>query len=291
MHSSGWPLVIVGDRDGAPMVFVPGGTFTMGNDGGQPAEGPAHKVRMASYYIDQHEVTVRQFRLFLSEVHYRGQPPHSWSEDFRQNPSASESLPMVMVNARDAQAYADWALKKLPTEAQWELAARSTDGRLYPWGTEPSKLTRPAGASQIGPVMAVPADVSPYGAFDMGGNALEWTRDWYDSKSYRQLPLEGVTNPTGPSTKPRSLELTVKGDRKSGSALGPAGDHAREAAGLRQLPLRLARARAGGGLHRGARGSWRGSRTSGAGSTARGELEAGREDPGTAAAAVLIGFH
>ena len=110
IHSSGWPLVIVGDRDGAPMVFVPGGTFTMGNDSGQPAEGPAHKVRMSPYYIDQHEVTVRQFRLFLAETHYRGQPPHSWSEDFRQNPS--ESLPMVMVNARDAQAYADWALKK-----------------------------------------------------------------------------------------------------------------------------------------------------------------------------------
>ena len=215
VHGSGWPLLIVGDRDGAPMVFVPGGTFTMGNDNGQPAEAPAHKVRMSPYYIDQHEVTVHQFRLFLAELHYRG---YSWSEYFRQNPSASESLPMVMVNARDAQAYADWALKKLPTEAQWELAARSTDGRLYPWGSEPSKPAKTTGASQVGPVMAVPADVSPYGVFDLGGNALEWTKDWYDSKYYRQLPLENVTNPTGPSTKPRLLELVVKGDKKTGSA-------------------------------------------------------------------------
>jgi formylglycine-generating enzyme required for sulfatase activity len=124
---------------------------------------------------------------------------------------------MVMVNARDAQAYADWALKKLPTEAQWELAIRSTDGRLYPWGAEPSKPPKPTGAAQIGPVMAQPADLSPYGVFDMAGNALEWTKDWYDSRYYRQLPLEEVSNPSGPSVKPRSLELVVKGDRKTGS--------------------------------------------------------------------------
>ena len=66
----------MGNRDGAPMVLVPGGTFTMGNDNGPPAEAPAHKVSLSTYYIDQHEVTVRQFRLFLAESHYRGQPPH-----------------------------------------------------------------------------------------------------------------------------------------------------------------------------------------------------------------------
>ena len=102
VHSSGWPLVIVGNRDGAPMMLVPGGTFTIGNDDGSAAEGPAHKVLLATYYIDQHEVTVRQFRLFLAETHYRGQPAHtgSWSEDFRK--STSDSAPMVMVNGRDA---------------------------------------------------------------------------------------------------------------------------------------------------------------------------------------------
>src|SRR5262249_20658351 len=135
VHESGWPLVIVGDRDGAPMLFVPGGTFTMGNDQGPPTEAPAHQVRLSPYYVDQHEVTVRQFKVFLNESHPRVQPPKSWSEEFRQSPS--ELLPMVTVNARDAQAYADWAQKKLPTEAQWEMAARGTDGRLYPWGSEP----------------------------------------------------------------------------------------------------------------------------------------------------------
>ena len=124
VHSSGWPLVIVGNRDGAPMMLVPGGTFTMGNDDGSAAEGPAHKVLLSTYYIDQHEVTVRQFRLFLAETHYRGQPAHtgSWSEDFRK--STSESAPMVMVNGRDAWAYADWCSSNCRPRpsGRWPLA-------------------------------------------------------------------------------------------------------------------------------------------------------------------------
>ena len=81
IHESGWPLVIVGDRDGAPMVLVPGGTFSMGSNEGQPAEAPAHQVRLSTYYIDQHEVTNRQFRIFLRESHYHGQPAGKWLTD------------------------------------------------------------------------------------------------------------------------------------------------------------------------------------------------------------------
>ena len=125
---------------------------------------------------------------------------------------------MVMVNARDAQAHADWALKQLPTEAQWEMAARSTDGQLFPWGSKPINLARPRAPGQLEPVMSVPEDVSPYGVRDLGGNVLEWTKDWYDSKYYRQLVNPPVVNPSGPTVQPRSLEQVVKGDRKSGSA-------------------------------------------------------------------------
>jgi formylglycine-generating enzyme required for sulfatase activity len=216
VHRSGWPLVIQGRRDGAPMVLVPGGTFLLGNDGGPPAEAPSHKVRLSTFYIDQHEVTVRQFVVFLSESRYRGQPPRGWSDDIRKIPS--ESHPMIMVNARDAQAYAEWAHKQLPTEAQWEAAARSIDGRLYPWGSDPKAGGRPAGDWKLQPVKATPADVSPYGAYDMGGNVLEWTRDWYDSRYYHQLPVGDVDNPSGPANRPRSLEVVIKGDRKLGSA-------------------------------------------------------------------------
>ena len=88
IHESGWPLVIVGDRDGAPMVLVPGGTFSMGNNEGQPAEAPAHQVRLSTYYIDQHEVTNRQFRIFLGESHYHGQPAGQVA-DRRQSPGGA----------------------------------------------------------------------------------------------------------------------------------------------------------------------------------------------------------
>jgi sulfatase modifying factor 1 len=216
VHSTGWPLAIVGDRDGATMVFVPGGTFTMGNDNGAAQEAPAHQVQLSSYYIDQHEVTAGQFRLFLKETHYRGHPSRSWSEEFRKDPS--DAIPMVMVSHRDAQAYAEWAQKKLPTEAQWEMAARSTDGRLFPWGPDPITYSRPRASRQIEPVKSFPEDVSPYGVFDMAGNAAEWTSDWYDQKAYKQIGGQVVTNPTGPATKPRSLQVVIKGGAKNGSA-------------------------------------------------------------------------
>ena len=153
MHDSGWPIVIVGDRDGAPMMLVPGGSFSMGNDEGAPPEAPAHTVRLSTFYIDQHEVTNRQFRLFLAETHYRGQPPGKWLSDDKAR-AEPEALPVVMVNANDAKAFADWAAKQLPTEAQWEMAARSSDSRLYPWGNEPNKTAKPRILHQISPIMA-----------------------------------------------------------------------------------------------------------------------------------------
>jgi len=216
IHASGWPLAIVGDRDGATMVFVPGGVFTMGNDNGPSQEAPAHQVRLSPYYVDQHEVTAGQFRLFLKETRHRGQPPHSWSEDFKKDPS--DAIPMTMVSARDAQAYAEWAHKKLPTEAQWEMAARSTDGRLFPSGPDPISYSRPRPTRQIEPVKSFPEDVSPYGVYDMAGNVAEWTGDWYDQKAYRQIFNQPVDNPTGPAARPRSNQLVIKGGAKNGSA-------------------------------------------------------------------------
>jgi formylglycine-generating enzyme required for sulfatase activity len=218
IHDSGWPLTIVGKRDGAPMVLIPGGSFTLGNDYGPTSEAPAHKVRLSAYYIDQHEVTEGQFRLFLKETNYTGKPPRKWSENPRENISESMPMPMVMVNARDAQAYAEWASKQLPTEAQWEAAARSTDGRLFPWGPEPITQEKPRPAHQAFPVKSYQQDVSPYGAYDMAGNVPEWTRDWYDSKYYHQLGGGPVDNPTGPNSKPRSALLVVKGGAKNGNA-------------------------------------------------------------------------
>jgi formylglycine-generating enzyme required for sulfatase activity len=216
IHASGWPLVIVSERDGAPMMLVPGGTFTMGSSDGLPPEKPEHQVKLSAYYIDQHEVTNRQFRVFLGEAHYRGQPAGKWLTDDKAR-AEPETLPVVHVSFHDAKAYAGWASKQLPTEAQWEMAARSTDGRRSPWGNDPAKWSRPRTARQIDPVMSFPEDVSAYGVYDLAGNVQEWTKDWYDSKYFQQFANRTAENPLGPTTKPRSKDLpvVVKGGSKT----------------------------------------------------------------------------
>jgi len=215
LHQSGWPRVIVGDRDGAPMVLVPGGTFTMGTDDGQPSERPAHSARLSTYYIDEHEVTNRQFRLFLGETGYKGQPTGKWlSEEKAREP---ETLPVTYVSFPDANAFAAWAGKEIPTEAQWEMAARSVDGRHFPWGNEPLAKSRTRNLRQINPVMSFPEDVSPYRAFDLAGNVQEWTRDWYDSKYYHQFAKSIAENPAGPNTRPRDQQVVIRGGAKNWS--------------------------------------------------------------------------
>jgi formylglycine-generating enzyme required for sulfatase activity len=217
LHESGWSLIIVSERDNALMVLVPGGTFTMGSDDGEPDERPAHTVRMSTYYIDQHEVTNHQFRTFLEEAHWRGLPPGKWLTDEKLR-AQSESAPAEFVDYHDAEAFAQWAHKRLPTEAQWEIAARSSDGRRYPWGDQPARWSRPRAFQQVDPVMSFPEDVSPYGAFDMAGNVMEWARDWYDARYYEKLRDKIIENPTGPATKsPRSIQRVVKGGSKNGA--------------------------------------------------------------------------
>lgn len=216
VHESGWPFVIVGDRDGAPMVLVPAGTFVMGTTEGQPAESPPHQVRLSTYYIDQHEVTNRQFRIFLSEAHYRGQPPGKWLTDDRIR-AEPENAPVAHVSFSDAESFATWANKQLPTEAQWEMAARSTDGRRYPWGDDAAKWSQTRVFRQLDPIMSFPEDRSPYGIFDLAGNAQEWTRDVYDPRYYHLLAKSIADNPTGPPSRGRNPQHVVRGAAKNWS--------------------------------------------------------------------------
>lgn len=214
IHSSGWPNEIIADRDSGLMVLIPGGTFTMGRDDGEPSEGPSHKVTMTAYYIDQHEVTVRQFSQFEKASGKRPERTRALSK-LEDNASQSEDFPVVMVTARDCDEYAQWAGKQLPTEAQWEFAARGTDGRIYPWGTDAPQWAKPRKPRQIDPVNSFSIDVSPFGISDMAGNAWEWTRDWYDPRYHHQFRNGPVTNPTGPATRPRSNQLTIRGTAKN----------------------------------------------------------------------------
>jgi formylglycine-generating enzyme len=214
VHPSGWPLEIFGGRDGSMMVLVPGDSFVMGRDGGDPAEAPAHQVRVSTFYIDKHEVTNRQFDQFVKESGERPERTRSMAREGGKV-SLSEDSPVVMVSAKDARDYADWVGKRIPTEAQWEMAARGTDHRPYPWGPLPPVWERRREPHQIDPVMSFPSDLSPYGAYDMAGNALEWTRDWFDPKFFANSRGAIVEDPTGPSSRPSSLQVTVKGGSKN----------------------------------------------------------------------------
>lgn len=214
--ASGWPIEIVDERDGAVMVFVPGGTFTIGRDDGPASEKPARQVALSPFYIDQNEVTVGQFERFRAATGHPSIPPAK--ANGADTAAGRTDLPVVMVNHADASAYALWAGKYLPTEAQWELAARTTDGRSHPWGRTAANWDRPRAHNQIDPVFSYLLDMSPYGVFDLAGNAWEWTDDYFDAKSYQKL-TDGAANPTGPAkNQVRQGERSVRGGAKDWNA-------------------------------------------------------------------------
>lgn len=140
-------------------------------------ENPAHKVYLPAYYIDRTEVTNAEYADFVRTTHHA--PPSYWENGaFRKG---SDRYPVVMVRWQEAQDYCHWRGGRLPTEAEWEKAARGTDGRRYPWGNEfDPKRANVGGQSQdLAPAGSYPEGKSPYGTLDMIGNAWEWTADWY----------------------------------------------------------------------------------------------------------------
>ena len=149
------------------MVFVPPGTFLMGSDAMEAdhSEHPLRRVFLPGFYIDTHEVTNAEFRQF--------DPSHTF-------PEGREDWPVVKVSKERAEAYAAWAGKRLPTSAEWEKAARGTDGRIYPWGNVfIPDMANLGGRESVMPVGSFPRGASPYGALDMAGNAWEWVADTY----------------------------------------------------------------------------------------------------------------
>jgi len=173
----------------ADMAKIPAGPFIMGYDHRWPDEGPMHEETIEhAYWMDKYEVTNEAYRRFV-EATGRPSPNHWIGGTF---PKGEERLPVVYVTWYDADAYCRWAGKRLPTEAEWEKAARGTDARLFPWGNtfDPKKANSPQ--SGIGHLMSVgsfPQGKSPYGLYDMAGNAWEWTESWY-------LAYPGNTHPT-----------------------------------------------------------------------------------------------
>jgi formylglycine-generating enzyme required for sulfatase activity len=226
----------VSETDGMALVFVPGGDFTMGSEGGSYAnERPAHTVFLESFWIDQTEVTNAMFGAFVAQAGYQtdaesagfsrgydtdtGKSAQAQGADWEHPLGPDSSLsgladhPVVHVSWNDARAYCEWAGRRLLTEAEWEKAARGTDGWTFPWGNDfdgtrlnSADVNLGAGRGNTGfddgfqltaPVGSYPQGASPYGALDMVGNVWEWVNDWVDEAYYLSSP---PADPGGPAS-------------------------------------------------------------------------------------------
>ncbi len=199
--------VWVNPTDGARLVYIPAGSFVMGSDSGDANAKPARTVTLGGYWMYIHEVTVAQYVRFTMATRRKMPDPPPWVLEPQQ--------PMVNVTWADADAYARWAGVSLPTEAQWERAARGGDDRIYPWGAEWPPPARSGNLVDITlkakhpgyPVIdgysdgyAYTAPVgsfapNPFGLFDLAGNVWEWCADWYRADYYGQAPS---ADPPGP---------------------------------------------------------------------------------------------
>lgn len=179
------------DRD--KMVALDGGSFEMGWKNGEPDEFPQHKVVLSPYLMDTHEVTIGNFQRCVDARVCKAIEPLG-------TPEVTPDHPVVGVTWYEAKRYCEWVGKRLPTEAEWEFAARRPHYTLYPWnGPADAKKVNGRGAQDgyefTAPVGSFPSGRSTTGLFDMAGNASEWTADWYDATWYARS-TEG--NPTGP---------------------------------------------------------------------------------------------
>lgn len=188
-------------KDGAPMVLVPAGEFVMGSEKGDEDEAPAHRVYLNAFYIDKFEVTNGRFAKYVETI--QSEPP--WGFTDKETPVIHAERPVRWVNWMDAMGYCLWLGKRLPTEAEWEKAARGTDERTYPWGNDPPTPVhavygvKEGGAETVSVIGNHHMGQSPYGAQDLAGNLYEWVIDWYAEDFYSSFINSPAINPRGPS--------------------------------------------------------------------------------------------
>jgi formylglycine-generating enzyme required for sulfatase activity len=220
--------------DGMPQVYVPAGQVRMGglDVHADDDELPAHYVSLNAFWIDQLEVTNAMYLLCVQAG--KCNPPASWTSEKRSsyfNNPVYKDYPVVQVTWEQASTYCAWAGRRLPTEAQWERAARGDDFRTFPWGDEPPSeiyvnFDRLVGdTSRVG---SYAAGASPFGALDMAGNVWEWTTDYFSTQYYAS---SSPSDPSGPSDSANNRRVIRGGSyqdewidirvSKRGSALGP----------------------------------------------------------------------
>ena len=198
-------------KDGAPMILIPAGEFQMGRNSISNDEKPVHTVYVDAFYMDKYEVTNAQYRKFVKATGHRepegyGYVNGKFQSEFKPLSDKNfngDDQPVLCVSWGDAKAYAEWAGKRLPTEAEWEKAARGgLSGKKYPWGDEEPDVDGTYRANYRGEgdgyeYAAPVGSFAPngYGLYDMAGNVWEWCADWYDESYYWNSP---GSNPTGP---------------------------------------------------------------------------------------------
>ena len=198
----------ISELDPVEMVTIPAGPFIRGSREGEGRsdEYPRQKIHLKVYAIDKYEVSNARYLKFVKDTDHK--PPFNvYGEGPLSNVKGIANLPVVQVTWHDAVDYCFWAGKRLPTEAEWEKAARGTDGRIYPWGSEPDqgnfanydrewedKIT-------LMEVSSLPEGRSPYGIYHLAGNVREWVQDWYDP---------GILQERATQEPPRSRERYFK---------------------------------------------------------------------------------
>ena len=226
----------INKKQGIPegMVLIPEGLFLMGSTKQDidklleldrnietvrlDNEMPQREVFMSAYVIDKYPVTNAEYKKFIESDGYNQKVFWSdagWQYISQSNPlkngdadnilSGENDCAVVNVSWYEAEAFAKWAGKRLPTEAEWEKAARGTDGRIYPWGNTFEKINLNCSESKNEkptPVTKHPQGQSPYGCFDMAGNVWEWTADWYDSQYYGSAPEKDPQGPKDAEVNP-----------------------------------------------------------------------------------------
>ena len=221
----------VNPKDGSSMVRIPAGEFEMGD--GKDTDCPKHKIELSEYWIGVYCVTNQQYGRFVSETKHsapekaiRGTP--IWKNG--QCPAEKLDHPVVCVSWDDCVAYANWAGLSLPTEAQWEKAARGPEGFIYPWGDEwdqnKCRNDKNKGSGETAPAWNYPNGTSGYGTFQQAGNVREWCADWYEDSYYSKSPAKDPTGPNGGSGRVDrggswlSSAYVCRSANRSGSAPG-----------------------------------------------------------------------
>jgi formylglycine-generating enzyme required for sulfatase activity len=189
------------------MRLVAAGEFTMVSEDGDADEKPVHQVYLDSYYMDTYEVTNALYKACVDiDGCTRPSQSRSYTHGTYYGNSLYNDYPVIYVSWNQAKTYCEWRNARLPSEAEWEKAARGTDDRTYPWGKGLDREKANYSGDKAGDTTKVGsyvAGVSPYGLYDMAGNVWEWVADWYDLSYYKNSPM---SNPVGPSSgAPRAL--------------------------------------------------------------------------------------